>query len=321
MLLDGLVACGVPEVAGAAGRPAAAGRAGAPAARRRDRAPRRGGRRCAPLERRALHAAAAVVATSDGRGPPPGRRCTTCPPAACTSPRPGVDPAPLAEPVRTAAGCSASPRSPRAKARTCWSRPCARGRLPWTCTFVGAPGPRARVRATGSADAGRGAARPGRAGRAADRGRAGRQLRRRRPAGAAVARRDVRHGGDRGAGPRHPGARHRRSPACRRRSGTAPDGTLPGHLVPPGDPEALAAALRAWLTDPALRARLAGRGRARRADAAGLGRDRPDYSNEVLRPHDRRVQLDVADAARARRRRRPRPGTWSDAAPAGRRRW
>jgi glycosyltransferase involved in cell wall biosynthesis len=36
--------------------------------------------------------------------------------------------------------------------------------------------------------------------------------------------------------------------------GTAPDGTLPGLLVPPGDPAALAAALRWWLTDEGVRA-------------------------------------------------------------------
>lgn len=38
--------------------------------------------------------------------------------------------------------------------------------------------------------------------------------------------------------------------------GRAPDGTRPGLLVPPGDPAALAAALRRWFTEPALRTRL-----------------------------------------------------------------
>ncbi|GIE97346.1 glycosyltransferase family 4 protein [Paractinoplanes rishiriensis] len=38
--------------------------------------------------------------------------------------------------------------------------------------------------------------------------------------------------------------------------GHAPDGSRPGLLIPPGDPAALAAALRAWLTGPALRERL-----------------------------------------------------------------
>lgn len=38
--------------------------------------------------------------------------------------------------------------------------------------------------------------------------------------------------------------------------GRAPDGALPGLLVPPGDPTALAAALRRWLTGPDLRAAL-----------------------------------------------------------------
>jgi glycosyltransferase involved in cell wall biosynthesis len=38
--------------------------------------------------------------------------------------------------------------------------------------------------------------------------------------------------------------------------GETSDGRLPGLLVAPGDPQALAAALRAWLTDPGLRATL-----------------------------------------------------------------
>ena len=57
--------------------------------------------------------------------------------------------------------------------------------------------------------------------------------------------------------------------------GAAPDGTVPGLLVPPGDPAALAAALRDWLTDAGLRAALAGRGPGAAGDAAGLGRDDP----------------------------------------------
>jgi glycosyltransferase involved in cell wall biosynthesis len=38
--------------------------------------------------------------------------------------------------------------------------------------------------------------------------------------------------------------------------GRTPDGRLPGVLVPPGDPHALATALRSWLTDPDRRAAL-----------------------------------------------------------------
>ncbi|HET6482188.1 MAG TPA: glycosyltransferase family 4 protein [Actinoplanes sp.] len=46
--------------------------------------------------------------------------------------------------------------------------------------------------------------------------------------------------------------------------GAAPDGTLPGLLIPPGDRTALAASLRSWLTDGALRERLRAAARARR---------------------------------------------------------
>jgi glycosyltransferase involved in cell wall biosynthesis len=47
--------------------------------------------------------------------------------------------------------------------------------------------------------------------------------------------------------------------------GRAPDGELPGLLVPPGDAAALAGALRAWLTEPDLRHRLRAAARARGA--------------------------------------------------------
>jgi glycosyltransferase involved in cell wall biosynthesis len=51
--------------------------------------------------------------------------------------------------------------------------------------------------------------------------------------------------------------------------GAAPDGTVPGTLVPPGDPAALAAAIRAWLTDADLRRRWRAAARARRDTLPG----------------------------------------------------
>jgi glycosyltransferase involved in cell wall biosynthesis len=58
--------------------------------------------------------------------------------------------------------------------------------------------------------------------------------------------------------------------------GRAPDGTVPGLLVPPGDAEALAAALRRWLTDAGLRERLRAAARARRGTL-------PDWDETVRR--------------------------------------
>jgi glycosyltransferase involved in cell wall biosynthesis len=51
--------------------------------------------------------------------------------------------------------------------------------------------------------------------------------------------------------------------------GHAPGGTVPGLLVPPDDPAALAAALRRWLLDPGLRARLRAAARQRRGTLPG----------------------------------------------------
>ncbi|MER5972892.1 glycosyltransferase family 4 protein [Streptomyces sp. NPDC002055] len=51
--------------------------------------------------------------------------------------------------------------------------------------------------------------------------------------------------------------------------GRAPDGTVPGILVPPGDRAALTAALRRWLEEPGLRRRLRDAARQRRSTLEG----------------------------------------------------
>jgi glycosyltransferase involved in cell wall biosynthesis len=51
--------------------------------------------------------------------------------------------------------------------------------------------------------------------------------------------------------------------------GHTADGIRPGLLVPPDDPAALGAALRAWLGDAELRARLRGAARERREALSG----------------------------------------------------
>ena len=51
--------------------------------------------------------------------------------------------------------------------------------------------------------------------------------------------------------------------------GTAPDASVPGMLIPAGDPAALTAALRRWLDEPGLRRRLRASARDRRATLPG----------------------------------------------------
>ena len=55
--------------------------------------------------------------------------------------------------------------------------------------------------------------------------------------------------------------------------GHAADGSRPGLLVPPGDPQALGQALRCWLGDPRERERLRAAARSRRQTTLGLGAD------------------------------------------------
>ena len=76
--------------------------------------------------------------------------------------------------------------------------------------------------------------------------------------------------------------------------GRAPVGALPGMLVPPEDPDALAAALRAWLDDPGLRDRLV---------RAAAGR----------RPTLRRWSATVDDVGAVLERVADRPLRWSGA--------
>ena len=120
VLLDGLVACGVPEVVVPAGAPAAAGRAGAPAARRRGgRAARRwppsSGRPCTPRRRGRRPARGRRAGWSTAHGLPPDRVHVAAP---------GIDPAPPAAGTDGARRPAVRRRrSPRPRARTCWSTP------------------------------------------------------------------------------------------------------------------------------------------------------------------------------------------------------
>ena len=257
VLLDGLVGCGVPEILEAHARrlrlivlvhlPLGDETGLSPA----DAAA------LTALERRAVHAAADVVVTSEGaarrvhelHGPLPGRLHVA---------PPGVDPAPLATGGdgggRLLCVAAVTPR----KGQDVLIRALdTLGDLDWSCACVGAtphgvPAAPERVRFTGPLT-----------GAALDAAYAGADLlvlpSRAETYGMVVTE-----------------ALARGLPVLAtlvdgvpEALGAAPDGTLPGALVPPGDPDALAAALRAWLTDADLRLRWRTAARARRATLRG----------------------------------------------------
>ncbi|WP_438489249.1 glycosyltransferase family 4 protein [Streptomyces sp. S186] len=269
VLLDGLVACGVPDVL----RPAAARLRLAvllhlPLADETGLDPATAAELDA-RERRALHTAGAVIATSDwaarrirahhGPGLPP-----------VTVARPGADPAPPAPGTDGAGGllCVASV-TPRKGHRRLADALATVTDAPWRCTFVGATDQdpqcarqlRARIRELGLTDRVRLAGPRTGAALAACYAAAdlvllasyaetyGMVLTEALARGIPVLATAV--------------------DGVPEAVGRAPDGSVPGLLVPPGDPAALAGALRTWFGDPALRRRLGDAARARRAMLEG----------------------------------------------------
>jgi glycosyltransferase involved in cell wall biosynthesis len=65
--------------------------------------------------------------------------------------------------------------------------------------------------------------------------------------------------------------------------GRAPDGSLPGLLVPPDDPASLADALRRWLHEPELRTQLRSSARGRRSRLTGWSRTSELMSSALLK--------------------------------------
>jgi glycosyltransferase involved in cell wall biosynthesis len=63
--------------------------------------------------------------------------------------------------------------------------------------------------------------------------------------------------------------------------GSAADGTRPGQLIPPGDPAALAAAIRDWLGDERLRHRLRAAARERRSNLRGWEHTTQEIANAL----------------------------------------
>lgn len=257
VLLDGLVACGVPEILEAhARRLRLVVLVHLPLGDETGLSPADAAALTA-LERRALHAAAAVVVTSADAARRV-RELHDLPPDRLHVAPPGVDPAPLATPSagggRLLCVAAVTPRKGQDVLIAALSR---LGDLDWICACAGAtphgvpPAPE-RVRFTGPL-----------AGAALDAAYADADLlvlpSRAETYGMVVTE-----------------ALARGLPVLATRVsgvpealGAAPDGVLPGALLPPGDPDALAAALRSWLTEEDLRLRWRTAARARRATLRG----------------------------------------------------
>jgi glycosyltransferase involved in cell wall biosynthesis len=267
VLLDGLVAGAVPELLEPlAGRLRLVVLVHLPLGDETGRSAAEAGELTA-RERRTVRAAAAVVATSEGAA----RRLETLhdlPAGSVHVAAPGVDPAPLAAP--SPAGnrllCVAAV-TPRKAQDVLVEALRSVADLPWTCVLAGAldraPAFVARVRQLAAATPGRIELAGTRTGDALDRTYREADLLV-LPSLAETYGMVVTEALARGVpvlGTRVAGVPES--------LGSAPDGSLPGALVPPGDPQSLTAALRRWLTDPALRGAWRASAEARRAGLRG----------------------------------------------------
>ncbi|MFG1604598.1 glycosyltransferase family 4 protein [Actinoplanes sp. NPDC049265] len=264
VVIDGLVGCGVPGVIeAAAARLRVVILVHLPLGDESDAAAD-----LVPLERRALHAAAAVVVTSEQAAARVADLHELPPDKVSVAP-PGVDAAPRAEPSPGGGRLLCVAAISHRKGQDVLLRALDDlGDLDWTCTFAGAgSAPPAAGRVVFAGPLG---------GAALDAAYAGADLlvlpSRAETYGMVVTEalaRAVPVLGTRVSG-------------VPEALGAAPDGTVPGRLVPPGDPGVLAAALRDWLTDAGLRERWRAAARARRETLRGWD-ETTRLLSEVLR--------------------------------------